>query len=200
MAHPSFIIRELASQISASFLANISVKSPRKLFISIIQINVFRIKVSKKHFDIFWIQKHCRRSVPIRDTIRRTGVILHFCDSQLLMVMTKKHPLGYALSRASKNLQRGRFEGDPPSTGSRRRGWNLLSFHKQWVCVTLLVRLLLHGKELPLAAKYGYRHPENYLFLLSKHIFFGSKYPDKHLNEIWKKLHEFHGKELQLAA
>ena len=37
-------------EISASFVAKISVKSPRKLFMFIIYKYIFRIKVSKKHF------------------------------------------------------------------------------------------------------------------------------------------------------
>ena len=43
---------------SASFLAEISVRSPRKLFIFIIYKNLLCIKVSKKYFIYFWKRKH----------------------------------------------------------------------------------------------------------------------------------------------
>ena len=43
---------------SASFLAEISVSSSRKLFIFIIYKNIFRIKVSKKQLNWFWKKKH----------------------------------------------------------------------------------------------------------------------------------------------
>ena len=43
---------------SASFSAEISVTSPRKLFIFIIYKILLWIKVSKKHFIWFWEQKH----------------------------------------------------------------------------------------------------------------------------------------------
>ena len=43
---------------SASFLAEISVRSPRKLYIFMIYKNIFWIKVSKKHFIWFWKQQY----------------------------------------------------------------------------------------------------------------------------------------------
>ena len=44
---------------SASFLAELSVSSPQKLFIFIIYKNIFWIKVSKKYFIQFSERKHC---------------------------------------------------------------------------------------------------------------------------------------------
>ena len=46
---------------SASFLAEIPLRSPRKLFIFIIYKYIYRIKVSKKIINWFWKKKHCSR-------------------------------------------------------------------------------------------------------------------------------------------
>ena len=57
----------LVLHISASFLAEISARSPRKLFIFIIWKILFWIKVSNKYFIKFWKRKHCftcRHGVP----------------------------------------------------------------------------------------------------------------------------------------
>ena len=48
---------------SASFLAEVSVRSPRKLFIFIIYRNIFRIKLSKKTFHLILKKEALVRSV-----------------------------------------------------------------------------------------------------------------------------------------
>ena len=53
----SIYLRQHWITSSASFLTEISVSSPRKLFIFIIFKNIFWIKVSKKYFIQFWKRK-----------------------------------------------------------------------------------------------------------------------------------------------
>ena len=49
---------------------------------------------------------------------------------------------------------------------------------------------------LPFKPEYRLGHPENYLFLLSKNIFTGSKYPKKIIIKFWKKLRWLHWVQL----
>ena len=44
---------------SASFIAELSVRSPQKLFSFVSKNNILWIEVSKKHLIYFWKQKHC---------------------------------------------------------------------------------------------------------------------------------------------
>ena len=59
---------------SASFLAELSVRSPWKLFIFIIWKNIFWIKVSQNKIIKFWKRKHCSYCSDILHTVTNTDV------------------------------------------------------------------------------------------------------------------------------
>ena len=53
------LILRLQSWTSVAVLAEISLRSPRKLFIFIIKKIIYRIKISKNKFISFWKKLHC---------------------------------------------------------------------------------------------------------------------------------------------
>ena len=85
---------------SASFLAELSVSSPRKLFIFIIYKNVFRIKSSKKIFYLILKKLHWSPASPYSVTLN-----LHNLKGAVLLFQPKyrlSHPEKYLFSLYNK--------------------------------------------------------------------------------------------------